>query len=161
MITRLRSKFPATCFAGVEGEYILSGEAALRGEKESSASPPFSRDPPPREQQRTWGLRGGFKDEEGESESRRDAFTIREGCVGGRATRVHARIRARAIVWQTVVWRSGFGSAIIRIRNLFLPRGSTTTTSSYILLSPRRFPPSPDPEPRPDAHEQQPWRSRV
>jgi len=63
MITRLRSRFPATCSrsGGVEGEYILSGEAlsaeALQRSRSRVSYLEGSSD-----------VRGGFKDEEGESE---------------------------------------------------------------------------------------------
>jgi len=62
-------------------------------------------------------------------------------------TRVYARActRARDCVAGGCA-EERFRLGIIRIRNLFLPRGSTTTTSSYILLFSRRSPP---PAPRP------------
>jgi hypothetical protein len=65
-------------------------------------------------------------------------------------TRVYARActRARDCVAGGCA-EERFRLGIIRIRNLFLPRGSTTTTSSYILLFSRRSPPPPPPALRP------------
>lgn len=90
MITRLRSRFPATCSrsAGVEGEYILSGEAlsveALQRGRSRVSYLEGSSDG-----------RGGFKDGEG---ARRNAFTI--GLRGGSMrARTHLKIRGTAVLY--------------------------------------------------------------
>lgn len=63
MITRLRSRFPATCSRSgrVEGEYILSGEALSVEALQRSRSRVSYLEGDSDE-------RGSFKDEEGESE---------------------------------------------------------------------------------------------
>lgn len=126
MITRLRYRFPATCSRSekVEGEYILSGEGpkALRRQRSCSrVSHLGCRDE-----------RGRFKDEEDSILKKR--FYYVAGCVGGPMLVVYY-ISYSVVVWSGCIER--FRVGIIRIRNLFLPHGSTAT-SFYILT---RFPP--------------------
>lgn len=134
MITRLRSRFPATCsrFGGVEGEYILSMER-IQGRYYTSTQ---------RGRSRVSELggrdeRGGFKDE-GESRSRRRVPLLYGKVAWGVDARIHTHIYTCAYTsrrGRATVCVERFRVGVIRIRNLFLPRGSTTT-SSYILPIP-------------------------
>lgn len=142
MITRLRSRVLPLPAARSASESKVNIYYRRRVPLPRYISLPLSRDPP---LQRRWRGRRRFKDEGGESELRRGALTVRKG--RGAVERERARTHTEAYTaLGAIVCRKTCGGAarrngvsarlVIRIRNLFLPRGSTTTTSSYILLCP-------------------------
>lgn len=143
MITRLRSRHPALpAPASVKSKVNIYYRERFRGGTLQRGRSRVS-----------YLTRGGGGEaetrEEGsrtkkENRSRRSAFTIWKGCVGGRCAHTHTSIAAytRGVLQRGNVLccaEERFRVGVIRIRNLFLPRGSTTT-SSYILLFPRAIP---------------------
>lgn len=149
MITRLRSRFPATCSrAPVKSKvniYYRERVCAGGGKQDrqsASTTWSFSREP----RQGTGEVGSRTKENRGAGGG---APRVRKGCVGGRYahsyTRASARSRTHTHTPRCDRAMSGrcmerFRVGIIRIRNLFLPRGSTTTSSYILCRSPRARP---------------------